>query len=197
MAVAWRWSASRTAISPKEGPAHNRSSNMIFKATPKTPLSINYCSQGGSRQAGRQVYGIDINIQEVREREVATEEDAGDKGEKDSITFFWLQYAATPSNWFRQYRSFSVSQCSCFWSPAVLKPPGVNSKVIPTATGHIHTWGLLGGWWIIEKIYQQACTTCKLPLAPQHSSKFEFLCQDRDWVPTCCNIHRFLKNACS
>jgi hypothetical protein len=87
---------------------------MIFKATPETPLSINYCLQGGSRQAGRQVYGIDINIQEVREREVAAEEEAGDKGEKDSITFFWLQYAATPSNWFRQYRSFSVSQCSCF-----------------------------------------------------------------------------------
>ncbi len=90
---------------------------MIFKATPKTPLSMNYCLQCIRRQqAGRQVCGMDINIQEVREREreVAAEEEAGDKGEKDSITFFWLQTVATPSNFFRQYRSFSVSQYSCF-----------------------------------------------------------------------------------
>jgi RNA-splicing ligase RtcB len=87
---------------------------MIFKANPKTPLSINYCLHRGSRQAGRQVCGMDINIQEMREREVAAEEEAGDKGEKDSIRLFSLQCAAIPSNWVRQYRSFSVSQCSCF-----------------------------------------------------------------------------------
>jgi hypothetical protein len=42
---------------------------MIFKATPETPLSINYCLQGGSRQAGRQA-GVWYRYQHTRsERE--------------------------------------------------------------------------------------------------------------------------------